>query len=95
VVPTKVQPHNRGVGRQKGVLAKKVQLDVSDLILELLQLLLQVRMFLCHFFVFLLPLIALILEGLDLALEMSGLDISLSKPVRKLLAEVLAGAKSM
>lgn len=72
------------------MLAKKVQLDISDLILELLQLLLQSCMFLCHFFIFLLPLIALILEGLDLAFEMSGLDISLSKPVIKMLAAVLA-----
>lgn len=94
MVPTRVQPHNHGVGRQKGVLAKKIQLDVSDLILELLQLLLQVRMLLCHFFVFLLPLIALILEGLDLAFEMSGLDISLPKPIMKLLAGCFGGAGS-
>lgn len=72
------------------MLAKKVQLDVSDLILELLQLLLQSCMFLCHLFIFLLPLIALILEGLDLAFEMSGFDISLSEPVIKMLAGVLA-----
>lgn len=69
---------------------RKYNLDVSDLVLELLQLLLQSCMFLCHFFIFLLPLIALILEGLNLAFEMSGLDISLSKPVIKMLAGVSA-----
>lgn len=58
-------------------------LDVANLVLELLQLLLKGSVLLGHLLVLLLPLVTLVLEGLHLSLEVSGLDVGLSEP-RKL-----------
>lgn len=68
------------------MLASEYNLNVSNLVLELLQLLLQIGVLLCHLLILLLPLVAFILKGLDLALEVAGLDISLSEPVIDMLA---------
>lgn len=58
-----------------------VSLDVANLCLELLQLLLDVGVFLGHLLVLALPGIALGLEGLDFSLEVASLDVGLSEPV--------------
>lgn len=55
-------------------------LDVANLVLELLQLLLKGGVLLGHLLVLLLPLVTLVLEGLHLSLEVSGLDVGLSEP---------------
>lgn len=73
------------------MLASEYNLNVSNLVLELLQLLLQIGVLLCHLLILLLPLVAFILKGLDLALEVAGLDISLSEPVIDMLARDLGG----
>lgn len=86
VVPIRVQPHNSLCLAAKGYAGQRVQLNVSNLVLELLQLLLQIGVLLCHLFILLLPLVAFILQGLNLALEVAGLDISLSEPVIDMLA---------
>ena len=54
--------------------------DVTDLVLELLKLLLDCVVLRRHLLVLLLPLVAVGLEGLDFPLEVAGLDIGLSKP---------------
>jgi hypothetical protein len=56
-------------------------LDGVDLVLEILQLLLHGVVLLGHLLVLGLPLVALLLEGLDLALEVSSLDVGLPQPV--------------
>lgn len=56
------------------------KLDVANLGLELLQLLLESVVLLRHLLVLGLPLITLVLKGLHLSLEVSGLDIGLSEP---------------
>lgn len=56
-------------------------LDVANLRLELLQLLLDVGVLLGHLLVLGLPLVPLGLESLDFPLEVSCLDVGLSKPV--------------
>lgn len=58
-------------------------LDVANLGLEVLQLLLDLRVLLGHLLVLGLPLVSLGLEGLDFSLEVAGLDICLSEPVKK------------
>lgn len=73
-------------GAAKRCSGQRVHLNVSNLVLELLQFFLKIGVLLCHLFILLLPLVALILKGLDLAFEMSGLDISLSEPVTDMLA---------
>ena len=60
--------------------SKRKKLNVANLVLELLQLFLQGCVLLCHLLVFLFPLIAFILERLDLALKVSCLDVGLAKP---------------
>lgn len=57
------------------------QSDVTDLVLQLFQLLLESGMLLGHFLILLFPLITLLLESLYLALEMAGLDVRLSEPI--------------
>lgn len=74
------------------MLASEYNLNVSNLVLELLQLLLQIGVLLCHLLILLLPLVAFILKGLDLALEVAGLDISLSEPMIDMLARDLGGS---
>lgn len=56
-------------------------LDVANLVLEILQLLLNLGVLLGHLLVLGLPRIALLLESLDLALEVAGLDVGLAEPV--------------
>lgn len=60
-----------------------VSLDVANLCLELLQLLLDVGVFLGHLLVLALPGIPLGLEGLDFSLEVAGLDVGLSEPDKR------------
>lgn len=55
--------------------------DIADLNLELLELLLDLGILRGHLFVLGLPGIPLGLEGLDFTLEMSRLDIGLTKPI--------------
>jgi len=55
-------------------------LDVVHLALEVLQVLLDRGVLLGHLLVLGLPLIALLLEGLDFPLEVAGLDVGLAKP---------------
>lgn len=58
-------------------------LDVGDIGLELLQALLYLGVLLGHLLVLGLPLVALLLEGLNLALEVAGLDVGLAEPVER------------
>lgn len=60
-----------------------LSLDIANLGLEVLQLLLDLRVLLGHLLVLGLPLVSLGLEGLDFSLEVTGLDICLSEPVKK------------
>jgi hypothetical protein len=53
-------------------------LDVANLLLEVIQFLLDGSVFLGHLLEFLLPLITVLLEGLDFTLEVAGLDIGLA-----------------
>lgn len=55
--------------------------NVANLVLEVLQLLLQGGVLLGHLLVLGLPLVAVGLEGLDLSLEVAGLDIGRSEPM--------------
>lgn len=55
-------------------------LDGANLLLKIVQLLLERRVLLCHLFIFLLPLVAFLLESLDLALEVAGLYVGLAEP---------------
>ena len=57
-------------------------LDVANLVLELLELLLHSGVLLGHLLVLGFPGIALLLEGLDLALEVSCLDVGLAEPAK-------------
>ena len=59
-------------------------LDGTNLLLQVLQLLLQGGVLLGHLLVLLLPLVALLLEGLDFAFEVTGLDIGLTEPILKM-----------
>jgi hypothetical protein len=59
------------------------RLDVANLLLEVLQLLLDEGVLLGHLLVLGLPLIAIGLEGLNLALEMACLDVGLAEPARR------------
>ncbi len=72
---------------------RKFALNGANLGLEVVELLLQSRVFLCHLLVLLLPLVTLLLESLDLALKVSGLDVGLSEPVGKVL--LLAAGQSL
>jgi hypothetical protein len=56
-------------------------LDGVDLVLEVLELLLDGGVLLGHLFVLGLPLVALLLEGLDFPLEVAGPDVGLPQPV--------------
>ena len=56
--------------------------DVTDLRDEVVELLLGVAVLLGHVLVLLLPLVGGLLECLDLALIVAGLDVSLAEPVR-------------
>ena len=57
-----------------------LRLDGVDLALEILQLLLHGGVLLGHLLVLGLPLIPLLLEGLDFPLEVSSLDVGLAEP---------------
>jgi hypothetical protein len=54
--------------------------NVANLCLEVIQLLLHGSVFLRHLLIFLLPLITILLEGLDFAFEVAGLDVGLAEP---------------
>lgn len=54
---------------------------ISNLGLEICQLLLDGRIFLAHLLILGLPLITLALEGLDLALEVAGFDVGLAESI--------------
>lgn len=56
-------------------------LDVTNLVDKVLQLLLRLRVFLVHLFVLGLPLVAFGFEGLNFALEVAGLDVRLAEPM--------------
>jgi hypothetical protein len=62
------------------VILLMTHLKAVDFLLKVVQLLLQSRVLGSHLLVLLFPLVALVLEGLHLALEMASLDIGLSKP---------------
>lgn len=55
------------------------QLDVAHALLQFLQFLLKIGMFLGHLLVLVLPLVASLLECLDFAFKMAGLDVGLSE----------------
>lgn len=63
--------------------ASVTNLDVGNIGLELLQALLYLGVLLGHLLVLGLPLVALLLESLNLALEVAGLDVGLAKPVKR------------
>lgn len=54
-------------------------LDVANLSLEIIQFLLYLGVLLGHLLVLLLPLIAILLEGLDFALKVASLNIGLTE----------------
>ena len=56
--------------------------DVTNLRNEVVELLLGVTVLLGHVLVLLLPLVGGLLESLDLALVVAGLDVGLTEPVR-------------
>jgi hypothetical protein len=56
--------------------------DVTNLRNEVVELLLGVAVLLGHVLVLLLPLVGGLLESLDLALVVAGLDVGLAEPVR-------------
>ena len=64
-------------------LHPSTNLDVGDIGLELLQALLYLGVLLGHLLVLGLPLIALLLESLNLALEVAGLDVGLAKSIKR------------
>jgi hypothetical protein len=55
--------------------------DVTDLLDKVVELLLGVGVFLGHLFVLGFPLVAGLLEGLDFAFVVAGLDVGLAEPV--------------
>ena len=65
-------------------------LDVAHALLQFLQFLLEVGVLLGHFLVLVLPFIAGLLQGLDFALEVTGLDVGLSEPAMKISTIMLA-----
>ena len=64
--------------------------DVTNLRNEVVELLLGVAVLLGHVLVLLLPLVGGLLESLDLALVVAGLDIGLAEPVRWLILSVMS-----
>jgi len=58
----------------------KLRSDGANLSLKIVQFLLEGRVLLCHFLILLLPLIAFLLESLDLALEVASFDVGLAEP---------------
>lgn len=60
---------------------ESARLNVADGDLEVVQILLQLCVLLGHLLVLGLPLVALRLEGLHLALVVAGLDVGLAEPV--------------
>jgi hypothetical protein len=60
---------------------ESARLNVADGDLEVVQILLQLGVLLGHLLVLGLPLVALRLEGLHLALVVAGLDVGLAEPV--------------
>jgi hypothetical protein len=60
---------------------KEGDLDVANFGLEVVQFLLNVGVFLGHLLELLLPLVTVLLESLDFALEVAGLDVGLAEPV--------------
>lgn len=65
--------------------------DVTDLLDKVLELLLGVFVFLGHLLVLGLPLVSGLLEGLDFAFVVAGLDVGLAEPVCVSWAYVWAG----
>ena len=57
-----------------------VRLDISHALLQFLQLLLEVSVLLRHFFVFGLPLVSGLFQGLDFSLEVACFDVGLTEP---------------
>jgi len=55
--------------------------DVTQLLCKVVQLLLGLGVLLGHLLVFGLPLVAALLEGLDFAFVVTGLDVGLAEPV--------------
>ena len=62
------------------MLQDKNHLNVSNLSLEIIQFLLDSSVFFGHLLVLRLPLVAVLLEGLDFTLEVAGFDIGLTEP---------------
>lgn len=82
---TKVLSTTWCMAGRNGILAKRTKLPRATLksanfLLELLELLLQSHVLLGHLFVFLFPLVALLLQSLHFALVVAGLDVGLSEP---------------
>jgi hypothetical protein len=69
------------VNNQRGTTCRKS--DVTDLLDKVVELLLGVGVFLGHLFVLGLPLVAGLLEGLDFAFVVAGLDVGLTEPVTR------------
>lgn len=65
-------------GPTNAVLKTK-RLDVAHTLLQLLQFLLEVGIFLGHFFVLGLPFVSRLFQGLDFTLVVTGLDVGLSQ----------------
>jgi hypothetical protein len=65
---------------QSTLLHDKNHLNVSNLSLEIIQFLLNSSIFFGHLLVLRLPLVAVLLEGLNFTLEVAGLDIGLTEP---------------
>lgn len=55
-------------------------LDIADFLLEIIQLLLEGRVFFGHLLVLGFPLVSLVLEGLYLAFKVAGFYVSLAEP---------------
>jgi hypothetical protein len=67
------------INNQEGETCRKS--DVTNLLDKVIELLLGVGVFLSHLFVLGLPLVSGLLESLDFAFVVAGLDVGLAEPV--------------
>jgi hypothetical protein len=78
-IPSIIPNEQINIYRQSTMLQDKNHLNVSNLSLEIIQFLLNSGEFFGHLLVLRLPLVAVLLEGLNFTLEVAGFDIGLTE----------------
>jgi len=79
-IPSIIPNKQINIYHQSTQLQDKNHLNVSNLSLEIIQFLLNSGVFFGHLLVLRLPLVAVLLKGLNFTLEVAGLDIGLTEP---------------